>query len=74
MNPHAKITLFVLLGLLVLALGWDLLAASCWGWDATISRTVWYVIQQAPIIAFLIGLACGHLLWPQQADRHRGHN
>lgn len=35
----------------------------------TISAFTWLAITKDPVIAFLSGLICGHLFWPNSASR-----
>lgn len=57
----------VVLGLAVgILLLYDLIALSAWGWDETISVAVLTLSKKYPIVAFLAGLVCGHLFWPQE--------
>jgi hypothetical protein len=53
---------FVVGGLLL----FDLYALSAWGWDETISVAVLQLSKKYPVVAFLAGVVCGHLFWPQE--------
>lgn len=63
-----KLTTLILVGLFALAMIYDFVVALNGNWDITISITVYNLAKENPIIPFLIGLVCGHLLWPIQKN------
>lgn len=47
-------------------IGWDIYAAFFTrGRGDTISEVTLALVQRRPVIAFLLGVICGHLFWPQ---------
>lgn len=49
-----------------LLIGWDIYAAFFTrGNGDTISEVLLALVQKRPVIAFLFGVVCGHLFWPQ---------
>lgn len=63
---RTPIVLAFSLGALLL---YDLYAVSALGWDETISVAVLTLSKKYPVVAFLAGLVCGHLFWPQEPAR-----
>jgi hypothetical protein len=56
----------VLIVVVVLTLGvYDIVAYVHGGVQATISRVVLGWAHANPVVAFAVGLLCGHLFWPQ---------
>lgn len=53
--------------ILIIAVGvlafWDTVAFSIVGVEATISRVVYAASVKYPIIAFAVGVVCGHIFW-----------
>ncbi|HLN30498.1 MAG TPA: hypothetical protein VK395_22330 [Gemmataceae bacterium] len=67
MNQRGNlITWLVILSFTVVMIAYDVLAYALWGVDATISRRVLFASQGTPLIAFAVGVLCGHLFWPQR--------
>jgi hypothetical protein len=62
------LTLGIILVLTIVVVWYDILAASAWGSDATISRTLAYAFRRFPILYpifwFAVGLFVGHLGLP----------
>jgi hypothetical protein len=62
------LTLGLLLILAIVVIWYDILAASAWGIDATISRTVGHAFRRLPILYpvfwFAIGVLVGHIGLP----------
>lgn len=63
-NFNQFITIMVLLSTLVILLIYDFIMFTFIDDQASISQTTYKLVRKAPIIAFLIGLAAGHLFWP----------
>ena len=61
-----KITIFLLFAVLIILGLWDIYAATNMQLGDTISEVVLVAAAQRPIIPFAVGVACGHLFWPQQ--------
>lgn len=52
----------------LLLIAWDVHAAFFTKGDGdTISEVLLGVVQKRPVLAFLFGVVCGHLFWPQVA-------
>jgi hypothetical protein len=52
--------------IVVLLIAWDVYAAFFTkGSGDTISEVTLALVQRRPVIAFLLGVVCGHLFWPQ---------
>lgn len=58
------LTDWVLLGILVALVGYDVVVA-CLGQPPTISERVWYWSKLYPIVPFAAGLLVGHFWWRQ---------
>jgi hypothetical protein len=65
MTTTQKVTLWVVLGLCLAAIVYDVVAVMLWGTGSTISWSVVVLCSRYPIVAFLIGVVVGHILWPQ---------
>ena len=68
--PHAggemsleSITRLGLILICVLLVTWDAMVVAIGNYDATVSVIVYRESRKHPIIPFLLGLVCGHLLW-----------
>lgn len=65
-------TLGVLVGVIALLVGWDVLVVldeGAEGHGGTISAVTLAFAQRHPVLPFVLGVVCGHLLWPQYRDR-----
>jgi hypothetical protein len=62
---RTPIVLAAAIGALLL---YDLYAVTYLGWDETISVAVLTLSKKYPVVAFLAGLTCGHLFWPQEPE------
>lgn len=59
-------TAWVIGAIAAVLIGWDLYAAyGTPGAGDTISEVTLAAVQRRPVIAFLFGVVCGHLFWPQ---------
>lgn len=58
------VTNIVLIVPLLVWLSWDIYVATLSDEKATISYVIQQHVYNHPIIAFFIGLAIGHMLWP----------
>jgi len=56
-------TVIFIVAVLALIIAYDLWAITRHGYRATISYTLLLSSQTRPIIAFAIGVVCGHLFW-----------
>ncbi len=65
MTATMQVTLWVVLGLVVAAVAYDVVALCLWGSGSTISWSLFVLCCDYPIVAFLIGVVIGHILWPQ---------
>lgn len=54
---------WVLTGLILALLLYELVALSTKTPGATISEIVWNATHRRPILPFAVGLLCGHLFW-----------
>lgn len=66
---------WVLLGLAVAAvvlLGVETVALLDPAGGDTISEAFWSAALSLPLVPFLLGLLCGHLVWPKQACKQCG--
>lgn len=64
-TAEKTMTLLVVAFVVTVALVYDLMVVLLYNdVNATVSNTVYQASKRAPIIAFLIGLICGHLFWP----------
>lgn len=59
-------TLWVVLAFLVGLLGYDLWTIVKHGYETTVSAVVLDMSQNYPVIPLLIGIAAGHLWWPNE--------
>lgn len=57
-------TQFFMLGSLVAILLFDAAVVFTWGHEYSISKNVYRVSVEWPIIPFLLGIVAGHVLWP----------
>ena len=57
-------TQFFMLATLAAILAFDSVVVFQWGAEWSISRNVYRVSVQWPIIPFLLGVVAGHVLWP----------
>jgi hypothetical protein len=66
MTKTQRITRAVIIGVILIAVGWDIHVA----WNAkpgdTISEMVLFFVMKHPTIPFLVGYIMGHLFWPQK--------
>lgn len=70
-------TIGILVGVIALLIGWDVLVALEEsgvkpGTGGTISEVTLAFAQQHPVVAFVLGVICGHLLWPQRRPPLQG--
>ncbi len=65
------ITGIVVLSVIVLGLAYDLVALGMGGKEATVSRLCYYTCCRYPIVAFMFGVLCGHLFWPQLIEKEK---
>lgn len=67
---NRKATVAILLAVVAILIGWDIYvavseSAVAPGAGGTISEVTLAFAQHHPVLPFLIGVVCGHLLWPQ---------
>ena len=65
-SPQRTWTIYVLIGITIGLIVWDVYVFMTAGSPATISRVVFRWAEAHPVIPFGIGVLCGHLLWPQR--------
>lgn len=58
-------TTILLLTIAGVLIGYDIFAVLKWGYHGTISYDLLTNAEKRPIIAFAMGVVCGHLFWPQ---------
>lgn len=73
MTKRKIITISLLVGVVLLLVGWDIYVAIAEvqikaGQGATISEIILYYATRHPVIPFACGAVFGHLLWPQYRD------
>ena len=59
-------TTAIVVGLVGLAIAFDIWLSITDGPDKTISHEVYQATLKNPIVAFAAGVVCGHLFWPQR--------
>jgi hypothetical protein len=60
---NSRVTRVIILGLVAIAVAWDVWTLFSSTPNDTISETVWAAIAHSPIISFAAGFVCGHLFW-----------
>jgi len=73
MSLWKKITVTVVVLMVVVGIGYDIIALIMGGVESTISQVVLNKAREHPIIAFAMGVLCGHLFWPQRGQYQRGY-
>lgn len=73
MSLWKKITVVIIVLMVVGGALYDVVALVNGGVEATISRVVLNASCKHPIIAFAMGVLCGHLFWPQRGQYQRGY-
>ncbi len=63
-NPLHWWTVFVIVGIIAILIGWDIYVAVQKP-SATISSILLYWAQRHPVAPFIAGVLCGHWFWPQ---------
>lgn len=58
-------TIAILIVIAVLLIAWDIYVATNKKKGDTISEVTLDFARRHPVIPFLLGVLCGHLLWPQ---------
>lgn len=58
-------TIAILITVTALLIAWDVYAVITGGSSGTISDVVLDFARAHPVVAFVLGVLCGHLLWPQ---------
>lgn len=66
MKLWEKITVVIIVFMVVGGALYDVIALANGGVESTISRVVLDGACKHPIIAFAMGVLCGHLFWPQR--------
>jgi len=65
MNAARIWLLVVLLGIHIAVAAWDIWAVASGRPDDTVSHTFLDWSTSYPIFAFVFGIVCGHVFWPQ---------
>lgn len=64
--PGRSLTILFLILWIAVAVAWDLVAEWRWGSEATISRILADWAHAVPVVAFGLGVLCGHFFWAQK--------
>jgi hypothetical protein len=63
--PGRTVTIVFIAAWISVAILYDVFAFWKWGAEASISRVIRDGSRWDPIIAFALGVLCGHFFWPQ---------
>jgi len=68
MTKNKIITISVLLGTVVLLIGWDIYVYFVGENVDMITAVVWNTSRDHPIVPFMVGVVMGHLFWGKEKD------
>lgn len=61
-----KPTVLFITAIIMVIIGYDFFALYYWGYDSTISWTLYDESTRRPVISFAIGAVFGHIFWPNR--------
>jgi hypothetical protein len=70
-SKYKKYTIIMIVANVIIMAGYDVLALTEGGVDATISRVLYHGASDHPIIAVAFGVLVGHLFWPQRPEKRK---